>query len=383
MSVRRDSVEQFEREFAQTVNARFALAFPYARSALHAILQSRGLQGAEVLVPAYTCVVVPNSIVRSGNIPRFVDVDLHDYNMDLDELQQKVNRNTKAVLATHLYGYPLNTDRLNESLHGAGDDPLVIHDMALALGATDSDGLSAWKGGTAAIFSFSIGKHISTLEGGVAVTDCEDLYTGLKAYRDRLFTAPGQVKVLKRFVFLTACLASFYKRSYAWVLALAEKTPLLDGLTRYYDDDEITLPEDFQQNFTGLQGRIGLAQLKKLPEILRRRRELVQRYAAALSHLENIDLPPLAAGASYSHYVARVPDRSSFLATMKQRGINVGKELFDYSVPHLKAYQPYRDGTFERSKICARDVVNLPLYPSLSLSDQDHIVRCVERAVRC
>ena len=73
----------------------------------------------EIILPAYTCVVVANAIVHSGNIPRFVDISLDDYNMNLDLLEQNITEKTGAIIATHLFGYPLNVDLLNEIVTSA------------------------------------------------------------------------------------------------------------------------------------------------------------------------------------------------------------------------------------------------------------------------
>ena len=113
--------------------------------------------------------------------------------------------------------------------------------------------------------------------------------------------------------------------------------------------------------------------MAKLPEIIRRRCEKARRYTELLQHSKGIVLPPIIEGASYSHYVVRVGDRAGFIANMRKEGVNVGKELFDYSVPHMKVYQEYRDGEFERSMLCSREVANLPLYPGLGCRDQEHI----------
>ncbi|MFP5379715.1 MAG: DegT/DnrJ/EryC1/StrS family aminotransferase, partial [Vicinamibacteria bacterium] len=106
-----DDVEGFEREFAARFGAAEAVAFPYGRSALWAFLQAVGLHDAEVIAPSYTCVVVQHAMVLSGNVPRFVDNTLADYNMDLDQVAAAINERTGAIVATHLFGFPLDLDR--------------------------------------------------------------------------------------------------------------------------------------------------------------------------------------------------------------------------------------------------------------------------------
>src|SRR5712691_11257761 len=100
-----DAVGAFETAFARALQAGHALAFPYGRSALWAFYKALGIAGAEVVMPAYTCSVVAHATVLSGNVPRFVDICLDDYNMDLTHVERVLTSRTRAVIATHLFGY--------------------------------------------------------------------------------------------------------------------------------------------------------------------------------------------------------------------------------------------------------------------------------------
>ena len=93
-----------------------AIAFSSARSSIYAILKSLGIENAEIIMPAYTCVVVGHSILLSNNIPVFVDISLEDYNMDLKLLKNRISTKTKAVIATSLFGYPVRLDKISEIL---------------------------------------------------------------------------------------------------------------------------------------------------------------------------------------------------------------------------------------------------------------------------
>jgi dTDP-4-amino-4,6-dideoxygalactose transaminase len=106
------AVRRFEEQFASKFGAVDAVAFPYGRSAQWAFLQAVGVKDAEVVLPAYTCSVVAHAVTLSGNTPRFVDINLNDYNMDLEQFAGAINEKTRAVVATHLFGYPLDIDRV-------------------------------------------------------------------------------------------------------------------------------------------------------------------------------------------------------------------------------------------------------------------------------
>ena len=110
----RGAVRRFESHFAQTFEAKEAVAFPYGRSAQWAFFRAVGLTNTEIIMPAYTCSVVAHAVSLSGNSPRFIDIDLSDYNMDLDEAEAAINRKTGAIIATHTFGYPQDLNRLED-----------------------------------------------------------------------------------------------------------------------------------------------------------------------------------------------------------------------------------------------------------------------------
>ena len=124
----KNAVEDFEKKFAHQFGAKHGVAFLYGRSGLYALLKSLGIKDSEVIMPAYTCVVVANAVVYSGNTPRFVDIGLDDYSMDPDLLERAINDRTKAVIGTSLFGYPYDADRLRDIIKRSGRDILLIQD---------------------------------------------------------------------------------------------------------------------------------------------------------------------------------------------------------------------------------------------------------------
>ncbi len=166
--------DEFEQAFARRFNVRYAIAYPYGRSALWALLKALDIQDAEIIQPAYTCVVVAHATLLSGNRPRFVDVSLHDYNMNLDQVEAAINERTRPILATHLFGYPLDIDRLDEIVRRAearyGHKIWVIQDCAHSFGG-EWQGKPVVKAGDAALFGLNISKMITSIFGGMLATD--------------------------------------------------------------------------------------------------------------------------------------------------------------------------------------------------------------------
>ena len=373
----RGAVERFEIDFARTFEAKYALAFSYGRSALWAFFKAMGIHDAEIIMPAYTCVVVAHAIVLSGNKPRFVDVSLYDYNMELDQVAEAINAKTGAVIATHLFGYPLDIDRLSEIVQNAenrlGKKIWILQDCAHSFGAE-------WKGklvcnaGDVALFGLNISKMMTSIFGGIITTNDEQIYEKLRIFRDTYFKKPGFIKTLRRLIYLMAVYPAFNEQIYGVVYWLQEKTTFLDWLTKaYHLDEKIHFPPDYLDRMLPIEARVGIVQLKKYPEIIKKRRETAIYYDQNISTSDGWVKPPIVEGATYSHYVVRVPDRQKVMQAMANRGVQLG-QLIEYSVPHLPVYKEYANNTeYPVSKWCSRNVMNLPIHCFFNNLEKRHI----------
>jgi dTDP-4-amino-4,6-dideoxygalactose transaminase len=364
------AVEQFETEFARTFEAKYAIAFPYGRSALWAFFKALGIQNAEIIMPAYSCSVVAHAIVLSGNIPRFVDITLYDYNMNLDQVAEAINKRTQAIVATHLFGYPLNVERLSEIVRDAenryGHKIWVIQDCAHSFGAR-------WRGelvcgeGDVALFGLNISKIITSIFGGMLTTNNPDLAQRLRSWRDGNFVQPHILKAWQRRLYLMAVYPAFNEHLYGFVVWLQDKTPFLNRLTKsYHLDEKVHFPPDFQEWMLAPEAQVGIIQLEKYPKIVQYRQEIARFYDEQLRGYISWGLPPIVDGATYSHYVIRVPDRIPVLQVLKKTGIQLG-QLIEYSIPHMSAYRPYAKGNhYPVSLLCSQHTVNLPIYPAMA-----------------
>jgi perosamine synthetase len=371
----RGAVERFEQEFARTFDAVDAVAFPHGRSALWAFLKALGVKDAEVVMPAYTCSVVAHAISLSGNQPRFVDIRPDDYNMDLDLLPAALSERTRAVVATHLFGYPLDLERVEEIIAAAevryGSKIWLIQDCAHSFGAS-------WKGrlvgssGDVAFYGLNISKMMTSIFGGMLTFGTLELAAQVRDWRDAHFLKPTWRKELHRRLYLLAVYVAFSKPAYAFTWWLQEKTPLLNRLTKSYHLDEgIRFPPDFNERMINVEAAVGLEQLKRYPQIIARRRTIAAYYDRYLLRQPGWVSPPLIEGATYSHYVMQVPQRAAAVAALARQGIQLG-ELIQYSVPDLSSY---RDGAtyFPVSGHSAAVTVNLPIDPTLTPLDLEKI----------
>ena len=364
------AVERFEKEFARTFNAVEAVSFPYGRSALWAFLNAVGVRDAEVVMPAYTCSVVAHAISLSGNRPRFVDIRLGDYNMDLDLLSAALNERTRAVVATHLFGYPLDLSRLEAIISEAeiryGNKIWLIQDCAHSFGAT-------WKGrlvgnsGDVALYGLNISKMITSIFGGMLTFTNASLAAQVRSWRDATFTSPSWRKEWQRRFYLIAVYIAFSKPIYGFTWWLQQNTSLLNRLTdSYHLDDKIHFPPDYKEKMLNIESAVGLEQLKKYPKIIAKRRSIAKYYNLNLPNNTNWILPPMIEGATYSHYVVRVTDRRGCVLKMAALGLHLG-ELIQYSVAELGAYKHF-DSVCPIADYVSRNTINIPITEKVSIS---------------
>lgn len=357
------AVEKFEKEFAKAFQAVDAIAFPYGRSAQWAFFNAMGIKDAEIIMPAYTCSVVAHAVSLSGNTPRFIDIKLDDYNMDLDLVESAVNERTRVIIATHTFGYPQDLDRLEAIVREAeekfGHKIWLMQDCCHAFGA-EWNGRMIGTSGDVAVYAFNISKMITSIFGGMLTFKDQALANKVRVWRDKHYKQPHWIKATLRRLYLVAVYFAFNPKVYGFTWWLQEKTPFLNRLTKaYHLDNKIRFPPDAFDKMLPVEAAVGLVQLKKYPHIIERRREMAKSYDKNLPRREGWVFPPLVEGATYSHYVVRVPDRTSVINEYATRGTNLG-ELIQYSIPDLTGYDEFFTGQ-TRSRVASGSTVNFPL----------------------
>ncbi len=166
-------VAKFEEEFAKYVGTKFAVATDTGTSALHTALSAAGVgPGDEVLVPAYTFIASATSVLHSNAIPVFCDITPDTFCMDPDDVRKRVTDSTKAIMPVHLFGHPAEMDEILEIAEKK--DLAVVEDCAQAH-AAEYRKRKVGTFGDLGCFSFQQSKNMTAGEGGIVVTDDEDL----------------------------------------------------------------------------------------------------------------------------------------------------------------------------------------------------------------
>jgi len=377
------AVGTFERAFADHFACGHGISFSYGRTALWALLKALDITGAEVIVPAYTCSVVAHAVTISGNTCRFVDARLQDYNMDLDQTEQALSSSTRMVVATHLFGFPLDVDRVRAMVASAerrfGHKIWIVQDCAHCFGARWQGRLVAAEADVA-LFGLNISKTMTSIFGGMLTTNDAELASRIRAWRDAHATRPSSSKALARRAYLLAAAAAFRNSVYGAVRWLQDDTPVLNRLTiAYHRDEDVRFPPDYEDAMLDVEAAVGLAQLARLDGFEQRRREHANYYLDHLQARPGWTLPPRVAGATYSHFPVRVADRAAEVARFRRAGVQVG-EVIEYSVPHMPGYRVSGPDMFPNSRWCSAHLINLPVHPTLTDIERQRVIDAASAA---
>ena len=380
----RDSPQKFEADFAATMNLSSAISFRYGRMALYAFFRAMGIESSTVVMQAYTCSVVAHAIVLSGNHPRFVDIDLSDYNQDLGQFADAIDETTRAVVVTHLFGCPADIDTVKSIVDAKaaryGHRIFIIQDLAHAFNPS-------WQGRPVAaapdvaLWGLGISKMITSVFGGVIGTNDPAIGSALSAERDRGVAHGNWRTAASRRAYLIAARAALSRGLYGAIRWADSNTPLLARFTTdYHLDGKIHFPPDAAVALTSFEAEVGRAQLRRLNEIIDRRRHLAAFFSRELAEENEIVLPPQRPGSTYSHFAVRVPDRDHYVRTGLKHGVHFG-QVIDYVVPAFASYHRYAGGaSFPNSELAASTVINLPIHVGVQPADAERIVEAVKKS---
>lgn len=237
-------IKEFEKKFAARMGRKHGIAVCNGTAAIDATVEALGIgPGDEVIMPAFTIISCIAQIVRNGAKPVLVDSDPVTWNMDVSQIEAKITSRTKAIMIVHIYGLPTDVDPVLEiaKRHGLK----IIEDAAEMHGQTYK-GKSCGSFGDISTFSFYPNKHITTGEGGMILTDDDELAEICRSLRNLCFQPH------KRFM----------HERLGWNLRM-----------------------------TNMQAAIGLAQLERLDEFVVRKRSMGMLYTQLLRNLRGVQLP--------------------------------------------------------------------------------------------
>jgi dTDP-4-amino-4,6-dideoxygalactose transaminase len=344
---------QFEHQFANYVGAHFALGTNSGTAALHLALDALGVgPGDEVITTPLTFAATANVIEHVGATPVFVDVRPDDGNIDPSAVLAAVTDRTAAIIPVHYAGAVADVETLRAALP---DMPIVV-DAAHAVEAEYPDGTpSAGKGATATAYSFYATKNLVTGEGGMLVTDDEEI--------------AGKVRA----------------RSLHGLDKDAWKRYASDGKGVY----TVQYP-GFKYNMTDMQASLGIHQLARIEWTAKRRAELWERYNSAFCDLDEIEIPEVARdpdsdGRHAKHLYTLWfdwdqlgTDRHSLMSELRNAGIGTG---WHFPALHLQAFYSekygHRPGAFPIAEKIAERTLSLPMSAALQDGEAERVIASV------
>lgn len=317
-------VGRFEGAFSRYCGVPHGVGTSNGTTALHLALKVLSVgPGDEVVVPGLTFVASANAVHYTGASPIFVDVDPKSWCMDLDDVRRKLTSRTRAIMAVHLYGHPVDVDPLMELARAHA--LWVVEDAAEAHGATYK-GRRVGGLGHVGCFSFYGNKIITTGEGGMLVT--------------------ADPHLAERAAFL---------RDHA-----------MDPHRRYWHSEV-----GFNYRMTNIQAAIGCAQLERIEEILERKRRIAELYNQGLAGIPGLVLPSRAAWAGHVYWMYSVlvedafgMDRDRVIAALRDRGVD--SRPFFVPLHELPPYRAGYDLHLPVAEALSRGGLNLPSGPRLS-----------------
>lgn len=237
-------IKKFEEEFASKINKKHAIAVCNGTAALEIAVEALGIKkGDEVIMPTFTIISCASAIIKAGAIPVLVDSHSDTWNMDVSQIEAKITPKTKAIMIVHIYGLPVDMNPLLELTKKY--NLKLIEDAAEVHGQT-YNGIPCGSFGDVSTFSFYPNKLITTGEGGMVLTDDDDIAERLRSLRNLCFTAH------KRFV----------HEELGWNMRM-----------------------------TNIQAAIGVAQLERWNESIARKKAIGKLYTELLKDVKGITLP--------------------------------------------------------------------------------------------
>ncbi len=306
------AVRQFENAFAAFHSLRNAVAVNSGSAALHLALLALNVRDQdEIIVPAYVCSAVLNSILYLRASPVLVDSNPDTFNVDVRDVRHKLTPRTKAIILPHMFGEPADVEEILKP------GIPVIEDCAQSLGA-EINGRKVGSFGTVSVFSFHATKMITTGTGGMVATNDPQIAQTVADLRD------------------------------------------------YDARDDFKLRYNYQM--TDLAAAIGLRQLERLPEFIDRRRKLAALYTDNLAAYRYM-LPSQSSGGVYYRYVVRALEIEALMTSLAATGIQAKRPVYKPLHHYIQSATK-----LEGCERIYNTSVSIPLYPSLSDADADRVI---------
>jgi|TARA_B100000959_G_C14986673_1_gene625919 perosamine synthetase len=330
-------VSRFEESFSKYCGVNHGVSTSSGTTALHLALATLDLKpDDEVIIPSFTMIATANSVSYTGAKPVLVDSEPKFWNIDVNKIEEKINKKTKVIMPVHTYGHPCDMDVIHKLAKDYG--LYVIEDAAEAHGA-EYKGKKTGSLSDIACFSFYANKIITTGEGGMLVTNNEELAKKSITLRAHSFSADMH----------------FWHRHIG-----------------------------FGYRLSSLQAAVGLAQLENIEKFVNIRRNNAHLYSKLLGEIKGITLPPEAEWAKNVYWMYSIliednfgMDLDTFMSKLRDYGID--SRTFFYPIHIQPIYKDkYLNEIFPVANELSKKGINLPSGNNLEKKQIEYIVSCIK-----
>jgi len=384
-------VEAFEKEFAAFVGAKHAVAVCNATAALHLAMQVLGIgKGDRVVTSPNTFVASANAAAYVGATPDFSDIDPKSYNLDPVVLEQNWKPDTKAVVAVDYAGQPCNMPEIARIARSRG--AYVIEDACHGLGGGFQADGRKWKLGghpwaDLTTFSFHPVKTLTTGEGGMLLTENDEW-----AANARLLRTHGITRSHDEFTGLDDSEHSDFRFQFSAKpnppSVIRDQSFLAERGPWYYEMQEL----GYNYRITDLQCALGRNQLKRLPEFITRRQQIVAHYNEVLANLDWLKTPALAPWLisptenliSWHLYTVQIDfpsvgkTRTKVMQELREKGVGTQVLYIPvYLQPWYRRIYGFASGKCPNAEHFYARALSLPLYPAMNDADVQKVIHSV------
>jgi len=321
-------IKKFEQKFAEYIGVKYAISTSSCTGAMHLALAALDIKpGDEVIVPETTWIATAAVVTYLGATPVFVDVDKDSWTIDPESVKKAINKKTKGIMPVHLYGHPANMDEITKIAKEYG--LFVLEDAAPSIGA-QYKGRKTGSLGDVGAFSFQGAKLLVTGEGGMMVTNSDEIYeaTSFLANQGRSKTIP----------FLIEKIGYKYKMS-------------------------------------NIQAALGLAQLERIDELIEKKRQIYNWYKAKLEGAKGIKLSTEKEFVKSIHWMTSIVledsypySREYFTDKLKERNIDT-RPFF----PQMSGFPMFKKANNPVSEFVGKRGINLPTPLNLTKEQADYV----------
>ncbi len=332
-------VESFQNQFAEYLGKKFAIACNSGTSALHIAVKALGLKrNDEVITTPYSFVASSNCLLYEGVKPVYVDIDKDTLNIDLEKAQKQITSKTKGLLTVNLFGLPAYSEKL---LHYAHQHKIpIIEDACESIGRPSKQFPICY--GDVTVFGFYPNKHMTTAEGGMFVTDDEDIAYVAKSFINQGFST---------------------KKNWTKYVRLG-----------------------YNYRMSELHAALGLVQLQKLDAILKKRKAIAEEYYHYLKKVPGLVLPNLTVYErnffTYPIIFKNKKDRDAVESLCHEQGIETNRAFTPlHYFQHIQDATSYKKGDFPATEFIAEHILNIPFFTELKSQDIKYVCNTIMKAL--